>query len=394
MNSFFKLLEASEKLKAAKGIVHTPAEIAQQPSLWLRTAEGLIGAKKSIFSFLQAGGLYGSKKSALIFAGAGTSEFIGTSVSTGLRKALNRDVFSIPSTHFVTHPGSMLASRNNYLFVSFARSGNSPESFATFDIVKKYYKKARQLVITCDKNGALAKRTDRDPNSYCIILPEETNDRSLVMTSSFSTMALTGLFLGTLNNTEAFRSEVKRASAGAARIINDYSDMLAALCRRPFKRVSYLGSSNLFGTMQECHLKLMEMTEGKVTCRFDSFLGLRHGPQVFINNECLIFAALSHNPRARRYELDLLRQLKKGGQGMAAVIICAKADKEILALSPHVIELYPEGTAVSDDYRVLTDIVAGQLLGLFKSLNLGHKPDSPSKTGVITRVVKGVTIYK
>ncbi len=394
MNSFFKLLEASEKTKAAKGIVHTPAEIAQQPGVWLKTADGLIGARQEIYSFLKSGGIYGNRKSTLVFTGAGTSEFVGTSVSTGLRKALGRDVFSIPTTHFVTHPDSMLAVKNNYILVSFARSGDSPESVATYDIIKRHYRNARQLVITCNIDGALAKMTDLDKNSYCIILPKETNDRSLVMTSSFSTMALTGLFLGELNNTAVFRSEVKKAAAGAARVMNNYSDMLASLCSKPFNRVSYLGSSNLFGTMQECHLKLQEMTEGKIACRFDSFLGLRHGPQVFINNECLIFAALSGNLRAKRYELDLLKQLKKSRQGMAAVIVCAKADKEIRSLSPHIIELFPDGQAVSDSYRVLTDIVAGQLLGLFKCLDIGHKPDSPSKTGNISRVVKGVTIYK
>jgi len=39
------------------------------------------------------------------------------------------------------------------------------------------------------------------------------------------------------------------------------------------------------------------------------------------------------------------------------------------------------------------DVTVGQMLGLFKALDLGLKPDNPSERGIITRVVKGVRIY-
>lgn len=38
-------------------------------------------------------------------------------------------------------------------------------------------------------------------------------------------------------------------------------------------------------------------------------------------------------------------------------------------------------------------ILVGQLLGFFKSLDLGLHPDSPSLSGAISWVVNGVTIY-
>ena len=79
---------------------------------------------------------------------------------------------------------------------------------------------------------------------------------------------------------------------------------------------------------------------------------------------------------------------------MATIIICDKANKEIKSLSPFVIELFPKGKAISDNLRVLTDVMVGQILGTFKSMAVGLKPDNPSTSGTINRVVKGVTIYE
>jgi tagatose-6-phosphate ketose/aldose isomerase len=39
-------------------------------------------------------------------------------------------------------------------------------------------------------------------------------------------------------------------------------------------------------------------------------------------------------------------------------------------------------------------ILPAQIIGFFKSMHLGLSPDSPSNSGSITRVVKGVTIYQ
>jgi tagatose-6-phosphate ketose/aldose isomerase len=48
---------------------------------------------------------------------------------------------------------------------------------------------------------------------------------------------------------------------------------------------------------------------------------------------------------------------------------------------------------VSEAYLTVATILLGQVLAFFKSLNLGLSPDSPSTSGAISRIVKGVTIY-
>jgi tagatose-6-phosphate ketose/aldose isomerase len=74
--------------------------------------------------------------------------------------------------------------------------------------------------------------------------------------------------------------------------------------------------------------------------------------------------------------------------------VCNKADEEIRENVNQAIEFDREGKfKIPDFYRPIIDVTVGQLFGLFKSLELGLKPDDPSKGGVINRVVKGVKIY-
>jgi len=233
----------------------------------------------------------------------------------------------------------------------------------------------------------------KDPNAFCIELPEIANDQSLAMTGSFSSLALAGIGLGYVDAPDALAALAARAGAAARRVIAEYGDTLQRAAALPFQRACFLGSGALFGTMQECHLKMQELTAGRVACRFDTYLGLRHGPQVFVNAECLVVASLASDPKVRRYEMDLLQELSRKQQGCGILAVCDRATDDLRRISSAVIELFPDGGPIADDHRVLTDVVAGQILATFKSLHLGLKPDSPSPDGTIHRVVQGVTIY-
>jgi tagatose-6-phosphate ketose/aldose isomerase len=244
-----------------------------------------------------------------------------------------------------------------------------------------------------DVLGGLARLAAESRGCLRILLPDQTNDTSLAMTSSFSSLALAGLSLGFMDVPESFPPVVERAMAGARRVLGEYGDLLSDFARLPFTRACYLGSNTLLGCTQEARLKMQEMTAGRVASAFDSFLGLRHGPQVFVNGECVVVASLSSNPSVRRYERDLLQELRNKQQGIGTLVICGRAEREIRELSSAVIELYPAEEPLDDDYRVLTDIVACQILAVFKSVELGLSPDNPSPDGIINRVVEGITVY-
>lgn len=393
MNAFETLLNLPDAEKRDTGTEFTAAEIAQQPDAWLDTVDGIEQRRDEIAAFMTEAGLAGDREAVLLLAGAGTSEFIGNAVVHALRPGLRREVISVPTTHLVTHARSALVPGHDYVLLSFARSGNSPESVAGYELVRRFAPSVRQLVMTCNPEGALAKAAQAEPAALCLLMPPQTDDRSLVMTSSFSCMALAAIALCFVDRLDKLRAVTQRVADGGRRVLAEYGDLLHAFATRPFSRACFLGSNTLFGTVQECHLKMQEMTEGRVAARFDSYLGLRHGPQVFVNDDCVVMAALATDPFVRRYELDLLRELQQKKQGCGTLIVCDRATPEIRAITPDIVELFPDGDPVDDTFRVMTDIMVGQILGLFTSIRVGLKPDNPSTSGTINRVVQGITIY-
>jgi tagatose-6-phosphate ketose/aldose isomerase len=49
---------------------------------------------------------------------------------------------------------------------------------------------------------------------------------------------------------------------------------------------------------------------------------------------------------------------------------------------------------ISEELSAVCFIILAQLLGFHKSIHSNFSPDSPSKSGAISRVVQGVTIYE
>ena len=76
------------------------------------------------------------------------------------------------------------------LLVSFARSGNSPESMAAVALAEQGVADCHHLIFTCNAEGALYAEGKRLRKAHVVLLPEETNDRGFAMTSSFPGMML------------------------------------------------------------------------------------------------------------------------------------------------------------------------------------------------------------
>src|SRR6202000_124403 len=81
------LLELSVEEKSARGLEHTPREIAQQPRSWIATFEQLRGRAVEIRDFLSRCGVDGpvERRPTVFLAGAGTSDYIGRSLHHLLR---------------------------------------------------------------------------------------------------------------------------------------------------------------------------------------------------------------------------------------------------------------------------------------------------------------------
>ena len=370
------------------GGIHTAGEIAQQPEIWKKIWLQVNEDKSSITQFLNEA-LSQSKR--IILTGAGTSAFIGLSLQRVFQLETGILTEAISTTDIVSHPKDYFINEVTTLLISFARSGNSPESVAAIKLADEFCDTCYHLIITCNEGGELANFNTVSPK-FVVTLPKESNDVSLAMTSSYSGMLLAGLLLAKINELETLESNVATVIDYAQQFIFQHAEAFREIAKLNFKRVVFLGAGSFYGTATEAALKVQELTNGEVIAKNDSFLGFRHGPKAVVNESTLLVYFLSSSDEyALRYELDLINSMKKGTSSMLEIGISETAVSELnLAYMFYFSE---NGKKLDDDFLPLCYILPAQLLGFYKSIQLGLHPDSPSVNNDISRVVEGVQIY-
>ena len=366
--------------------LHTYREIRQQPRVWRKAYDIIRARKAEIQAFLDANL---DEDFTIVLTGAGTSAYIGDALEPALSR-IRRGVRAIATTDIITDPGLYFDKDSKILLVSFARSGNSPESVGAVKAVEQTAGKVAHVFITCNENGELAKM--KGSNILTILLPPETNDVSLAMTSSYSTMLLVCSMISRIDHIEDEKESIDILSDKVEAAMDKYEAAIRDIADRPFTRAIFLGSGPLKGVAEESRLKLQELTDGAVMCAYDSFLGFRHGPKALVNPDSLLVYLLSSKPEVQRYELDLIRQIKSNNDVKASIVVCQHKP----VLEEECYDLCVEiglPDSVADYYACVSYIFVGQMMGLYKSIATGLCPDSPSVSGNISRVVEGVTLY-
>lgn len=365
----------------------TEKEIRQQPECWIQSLKNIESQRIEIDNFLTP--LLQKPDLQIILTGAGTSAFIGDIIAPWLSRQTDKNFVAVPTTDLVTNPVDYLSPHRPTLLVSFARSGNSPESVAAVDLANQLVSQCHHLVITCNEAGSLYQNAVTSKNALALLMPAETHDRGFAMTSSISTMMASCLavFAPKTINSQSFQDVATRCE----QIIDsqgDFSDPLFG--DLPFKRVVYLGSGGLQGVARESALKVLELTAGKLAAFYDSPTGFRHGPKSLVNGETLVVLFVSSHPYTRQYDLDLLNELRRDQQAMRVVAISASGSPEITA-GPHI--LLPASRDFIDIEQAFCFLIYSQIFALSESIKAGITPDTPSASGTVNRVVKGVVIH-
>ena len=367
---------------------NTYKEILQQPKVWLKTLNYVRAHKDEIKAFTDK---YLKAGYEIVLTGAGTSAYIGDALEPALFTTDFKGAKAIATTDIITNPEMFFDKDSKVLLVSFARSGNSPESVGAIKTLEKTAGQVAHIFITCNKDGQLA-RTQGD-NILCLLLPPETNDLSLAMTSSYSTMLLCCSMIANINHIDEDVPLIEEVASCVEKAMARYEPALQQMASRDFNRAIFLGSGPLKGVAEECRLKLQELTDGAVMCAYDSFLGFRHGPKAVVKSDSLLVYLVSPVPAVRRYELDLIRQVKANNRVKGTLVACFAKPAE---LEEDCYDLCVEigiSPSVPACYGCVAFAFVGQMLGLFKSIDKGLSPDSPSVSGNISRVVEGVTLY-
>lgn len=385
------MFQLSTKELAELGAEITTREIKQQPELWQETLTIYQEKQEAIATFLRTIKQKTDKRIRVVFTGAGTSQYVGDTIVPYLNKtgATADYLFeSIATTDIVAAPEQVLFADEPTLLVSFARSGNSPESLAAVKIVNQFVADSYHLTITCAADGSLAQQAAADEASYLLLMPERSNDAGFAMTGSFSCMALSALLIFDQTPLTEKGHYVETLSRLGQEVI-DRETELQVLTDRSFKRIVYLGSGTLSGLTREAQLKVLELTAGKIATVFDSSMGFRHGPKSFVDDQTLVFVFVSNTPYTRQYDLDMLEELKSDGIAAAVTAIGQPAAVNFSGTN----FFFPDDTLLPDGYLALADIVFAQTIALLASIKVGNTPDTPSPTRTVNRVVKGVTIH-
>lgn len=338
----------------------TREEIYQQPETWPET-----------FARVRRAGI--GELVAPVLSGAGSSAYAAQAVEAGWPGAR-----AVPSTELFLDYGRYL--NEHGAVVSMARSGDSPESLAVVSKIQRALPRVRHLALVCNPDGKLA----RWPGVEAVLLDPRANDRSLVMTSSFTNLVVAGLALARPAELEQALPVLCRAAREA---LPRWDEEAARLAEKPPQRAVALASPPLSGAAREACLKLLEMTGGRVAVMAETYLGLRHGPMSFLDKETLVLCFVSSSATWRRYELDLVAELRAKGLGKRVALGTAEPDGFELVLAT-------QAASLPDWLRTPVEIIFAQLLGWHLSRRVGLDPDNPSPARVITRVVEGVRIYE
>ena len=371
------------------GGFNTTTEIKQQPELWLDTLNIYKENLEAIESFLAEARAMGEGRLSVVFTGAGTSDYVGDTCAPYLRHAGDTkpyDFKPIATTDIVSAPRDFLNPDEPTVVVSFARSGNSPESLAAVQVAKTFVKNVKFINITCAPEGKLAVESEGDADQLTLLIPR-ANDKGFAMTGSYSCMTLLSTLIFDTASLEQKTAWVEAAAKLGEDVVARESE-IAEFLSGDFNRVTYLGSGSFVGLAQEAQLKILELAHGLVATSWDSCMGYRHGPKSFVDDKTIVFVYMNNDEYTRQYDLDILNEIN--GDQIAAKTIAIQQDG---ATKFDGTSFTLAGEALPEGYLALPFVMVAQVISLLNSVRVGNTPDTPSPSGTVNRVVKGVTIH-
>ena len=386
-----ELLAVDADERARRGYGDTLREICQQPLLWSDSADRVFARADAIRRHMQRE--RDSSPRPIVGTGSGSSEYAAACVAPVLQEGLGTVARAVASGAILTYPAAYLTKSDPSLVISFARSGESPESAAVLELLLREYPEARHLALTCNANGRLATTYASDPRVLPLVLDPRTNDRSLVMTSSFTNMVVAGQALAAFDDEGAYRRRVDALCDVARDVLQRHASGLAAFARTQFTTACFLGAGAHFGAAREAALKTLEMSAGEVSTLVETPLGLRHGPLAALRDETLVVVSLPVSRTARAYVMDVLSEVGAKRPSAPRLIIGDALPQNLL--TAHDIQLdLPGYSDLGDGLSAVITVLVGQVLAFFRCMAGGLRPDAPSPAGVISRVVPQFQIHR
>ena len=299
------------------------------------------------------------KYTKVIFLGCGTSYYIAASAHSYFSKYTNISSIFLASYEFFLNTETYVKENEEILIVPFTRVASTSE---TMNAVKKglTFKNVTSLQITTDEFSETY-------STYSLYIPDMF-EKSIVMTSSYSTMLYTAMYLTqkvagnenclkelgklpeiTKNIIESFQKESKRMG-------EELSDKTLLVG---------LGSGHLYGLAGETSVKVKEMAliPTEVYYSFE----YRHGP-ISIADENTVFVYFVSKDTADE-DYKLIKELKAL---KSTVIALGKINDEIKEVCD-----YSFSTELCECSEAPAIIIPIQYFGCYMAIAKQLNPDSP-----------------
>lgn len=351
---------------------HTQREIRQQPDIWADAIARVDAVRDDVSAWLAP--ILAQPDLRIILTGAGSSAYIGEALAPVLTEGLQRAVAPISTTSLVGAPAGHLLANRPTLLISYARSGNSPESLAAVELADQIVGRCDHLILCCNEDSELVRGSAGLPNRRTLLMPPAALDQSFAMTSSFTSMLVSTLHLFLPDHEQA-----KRGIAAARALLDDESQDIERILADGFDRLVFLGSGSMQGIATEAALKALELSAGASIAASESALGFRHGPKFLVDEGTVVVTMPSSDAYTRLYDLDLVAELERDGVAKHIVRL-----DQLPAL---------EGTDIAPQWMGLVYLIWCQLLACRNAENMGINPDNPCPSGEVNRVVQGVILH-
>jgi glutamine---fructose-6-phosphate transaminase (isomerizing) len=277
---------------------------------------------------------------------------------------------ALPASELLLFPDLSQLNVSDIQTVIISRSGRTSEAVRAAELLTNRHK-LPTLGVTCANDSELSKAC-----KLTIALPS-ADEKSMVMTRSFSSMLLTLLQLAASQSgaRSISFSFADTSAALSSRIQSFHERVESFVASRPFADYIYLGQGPFYPIAREAALKITEMS-----CSYAQpyhTLEFRHGPKSVVAPEtCLTFFLSESGMQA---ESEVLVEMKELGGTIIA--ICNRAPEAVRRASDLVFEVEAN---VPELALLAPFIVPAQLLGFHTGVKKGFNPDEPKN---LSRVV-------
>lgn len=337
---------------------HSVREIQSQPAIWTQTLDELeqnptLEDLASTFS----------PRKPWLFLACGSSYYLSQLAAMLWTKLLRVPCTALPASELLFAPEDMLRQTGAEQVVLVSRSGETTEVLRCATMLRDR-ERIETLAVTCNPAGSLEKLCKH------VLKLAWADERSMVMTRSFTSMLLAFQYLGAaFAGDPDLAAALKRLPEKTQPWLGKITDKIRAFAAaRRFVDFVFLGHGTHYWLAREAALKVTEMSSSYAQAYHT--LEFRHGPRSIAGREVLVTFLLSD--ASADEESLLVSELHE--LGAATFVIANRANATLKRSSDLLIEL---GMDEPESARLIPMAIPAHLLGVAAGLAKGLNPDKP-----------------